>query len=188
MVGGCAGAAVVALWLVLSRERVAGGLLLAASAGPALAVGAWAFTRPALVEDVALRADREADGAVFGVLALAGAALAVLLVALVVPRLGESVRRPALQPYAQREIVVGLRPEDMAPAADGANAGPSFSARLEYIEPVGNEIFLNLRLGGRDIVARVPPMPLPAAGSDIRLAFLPEKLHCFDPQSGKRIV
>jgi hypothetical protein len=91
--GVLAGAAVVALWIVLSRERVAGGLLLAASAGPALAVGAWAFTRPALVEDVALRADREADGAVFGVLALAGAALAVLLVALVVPRLGESVRR-----------------------------------------------------------------------------------------------
>ena len=44
-----AGAAVVSLWLVLSRERVEGWLLLASSAGPAVLVGAWAFTRPALV-------------------------------------------------------------------------------------------------------------------------------------------
>jgi len=91
--GVLAGAAVVALWLALSRERVEGGLLLAASAGPAVLVGAWAFTRPALVEDVALRADREADGAVFGVLALVGAGVALLLAILVVPRLGESARR-----------------------------------------------------------------------------------------------
>src|SRR6188508_2087239 len=47
--------AVVGLWLALSSERLAGGLLLAASAAPAALVGAWAFTRPALVEDVALR-------------------------------------------------------------------------------------------------------------------------------------
>ena len=91
--GVLAGAAVVALWLVLSRERVEGGLLLAASAGPAVVVGAWAFTRPALVEDVALRADREADGTVFGVLALVGAGVAVLLASLVLPRLGEPARR-----------------------------------------------------------------------------------------------
>jgi hypothetical protein len=43
-------------------------------------VGAWAFTRPALVDDIALRADREADGAVFGALALVGAGVVVLLV------------------------------------------------------------------------------------------------------------
>ncbi len=41
--------------------------------GPAIVVGAWAFTRPALTEDVATRSDRVADGAVFGALALAGA-------------------------------------------------------------------------------------------------------------------
>jgi hypothetical protein len=91
--GVLAGAAVVALWLALSRDRVEGGLLLAASAGPAVLVGAWAFTRPALVDDVALRADREADGMVFGVLAVAGAGLAVLLATLLVPRLGASARR-----------------------------------------------------------------------------------------------
>jgi hypothetical protein len=80
-VGVLAGLAVVVLWLALSGERVEGGLLLVASATPAALVAGWAFTRPALVEDVALRSDRVEDGAVLGVLALVGAGVVALLVA-----------------------------------------------------------------------------------------------------------
>jgi hypothetical protein len=87
---------VVAFWLALSPERVAGGLLLAAAVVPAGLVGAWAFTRPALVEDVAERSDRVADGAVLGVLALVGAAAVAALVAAGARReLGERARRRA---------------------------------------------------------------------------------------------
>jgi len=80
--GVVAGGAVVLLWFALSRERVASGLLLAASAVPAALVAGWAFTRPALVEDGATRSDRVADGAVLGVLAGIGAAVVVALVVL----------------------------------------------------------------------------------------------------------
>ncbi|MGH3136834.1 MAG: O-antigen ligase family protein [Gaiellaceae bacterium] len=76
------GVGVLVLWLALSRERVESGLLLLVSVAPAALVGAWAFTRPALTEDIAARSDRVADGAVFGVLALAGATLVAVLVAL----------------------------------------------------------------------------------------------------------
>jgi tetratricopeptide (TPR) repeat protein len=75
------GVSVLALWLVVGQERVSSGLLLAASAGPAVLVGAWAFTRPALTEDVATRSDRVADGTVFGVLTLVGAVVVAGLVA-----------------------------------------------------------------------------------------------------------
>ncbi len=81
-----AGSAVVVLWILLARERVEGGLLLVAAATPAVLVAGWAYTRPALVEDVASRADREADGAVLGVLALGGALLVAGLVAFAVRR------------------------------------------------------------------------------------------------------
>ena len=97
---------------------------------------------------------------------------------------------PTLRDYIEREIVVGLRPEDIRPISDGENdngGAVAISARLEYVEPVGNEIFLNLRLGGRDLVSRVPPMPLPSPGETIRLAVQPAALHCFDAQSGLRI-
>jgi len=73
---------VLVLWFALSKERVESGLLLLASAGPAVLVGAWAFTRPALTEDLATRSDRVADGAVFGVLALVGAGIVAGLVSL----------------------------------------------------------------------------------------------------------
>jgi len=84
------------------------------------------------------------------------------------------------------ELVVGLRPEDLVPAPDGA-AGPQLAARLELAEPVGNEIFLNLRAGDHGIVARVPPQAIPAAGSELRFTFEPQRLHLFDPASERRL-
>ncbi|HSF62567.1 MAG TPA: O-antigen ligase family protein [Gaiellaceae bacterium] len=75
-------AVVLVLWLALSLERVESGLLLVASAAPALLIGAWAFTRPALTEDIATREDRVADGTILGVLVLVGAAVVAILIAL----------------------------------------------------------------------------------------------------------
>ncbi len=57
-------------------------------------VAGWAFTRPALVEDAAARADRVADGAVFGILALLGAAVVTALCVLLVRRPLTPERRP----------------------------------------------------------------------------------------------
>jgi multiple sugar transport system ATP-binding protein len=99
---------------------------------------------------------------------------------------------PLMRDYAGREVVIGLRPEDMRPVAvggigDSGGAATTISARLEYVEPVGNEVFLNLRFGGCDLVSRVPPMPLPEPGGTIRLAFQPAALHCFDAKTGLRI-
>jgi len=46
---------------------------------------------------------------------------------------------------------------------------------------------VNCQAGGRGLVARVAPMPLPEPGSMLRLTFPPAQVHCFDPQSGARI-
>lgn len=63
----------VALWLLLEEERVERALLALTALVPALAVSAWAFTRPALVEDGGSHSDRVSDGAWLGLLLLAGA-------------------------------------------------------------------------------------------------------------------
>ena len=100
--GVVAGSVVVALWLLLSNKRLQDALRACLFAGPGLLVGGWAFTRPALVEDGALRADRVADGRWFAVFAVAGA-LVVAVAALGVPvaRLvaehGSRVRRAILR-------------------------------------------------------------------------------------------
>lgn len=72
-------AAVAALWLWLSPRRLESAVGLALAAIPAIAVGGWTFTRPALVEDGAGRAARVDDGRVFAGLALAGLAVSVAL-------------------------------------------------------------------------------------------------------------
>ncbi|MDF2750638.1 MAG: hypothetical protein K0T00_1814 [Gaiellaceae bacterium] len=71
------GAVALALWLALERERVERALLALAAVAPAAAVAGWAFTRPALVDDGQVHADRVADGALFGLLLVLGAAIAV---------------------------------------------------------------------------------------------------------------
>lgn len=62
-----------------------------------------------------------------------------------------------------------------------------FDARVDVIEPVGNEIFLNLDRGGQPLVIRVPPQSLPAVGQPLRLALRSEALHFFDPATGQRL-
>jgi len=72
--GVVAAVVVVGLWLVLSDRRLEDGLRAALFVVPALLVGGWAFTRPALVEVEALRADRVSDGRALGALRTLAAA------------------------------------------------------------------------------------------------------------------
>ncbi|MGN6312932.1 MAG: ABC transporter ATP-binding protein [Rhodanobacteraceae bacterium] len=100
---------------------------------------------------------------------------------------GLVVARPDLKAHADREIVLGLRPEQLQLASANGNSSPSLRAQLEVTEPVGNEVFLYLRYGATELVARVPPQSLPPAGSEVALTFAPQHLHAFDPESGRRI-
>jgi multiple sugar transport system ATP-binding protein len=98
--------------------------------------------------------------------------------------------RLALDPSTDLEpgsdLVVGLRPEDLVPVSHDANAS-QLVARLELAEPVGNEIFLNLRAGEHGVVARVPPQAIPVVGSELHFSFKPQRLHLFDPTSERRL-
>ncbi|ROU05916.1 ABC transporter ATP-binding protein [Lysobacter enzymogenes] len=86
--------------------------------------------------------------------------------------------------YLGRELMVGLRPEDM----HLADAGPdTLPAKVEVVEPVGNEAFLNLGCGGCDLVVRLPPFDLPKAGETVHLSYAAERMHFFDRDSELRL-
>ena len=138
------GVGVVALWLVLWSERVQGGLLLVASALPAIAVGSWAFTRPALTEDVATRSDRVADGTVFGTLTLVGAAIVVGLVTWGTTRsLTETSRRRVARGLVVAAVasIVAAGAVVSVAAADAVSSGRDCSevvndpSRLSSLDP-----------------------------------------------------
>lgn len=137
------GVVVLALWLVVGLERVPSGLLLVVSAGPAIIVGAWAFTRPALTEDVATRADRVSDGAVFGILALVGAVLVAGLVAFGLRRsLEPDTRRRAGRGLIALAAVIVVA----AGAAASVSAADAFSSGRDCSEVVNDPS----RLGSLD--------------------------------------
>ncbi|MEH6413989.1 ABC transporter ATP-binding protein [Pseudomonas sp. CGJS7] len=108
-------------------------------------------------------------------------------------RIGEGVElhlrpqgemREKVLAYLGRELMVGLRPEDMHLAEAGANTLP---AKVEVVEPVGNEAFLNLGCGGCDLVLRLPPFHLPQPGDTVHLSYAAERMHFFDRQSELRL-
>jgi multiple sugar transport system ATP-binding protein len=83
------------------------------------------------------------------------------------------------------QIDLGIRPEDLQLAGDPSE--PSFMAEVEVVEPVGNEVFVNLRHGPRLLVARLAPRPLPVVASSVRIAAQSRHLHFFDPETGRRL-
>lgn len=90
--GGLLTAAVVlAVWLVVSDERVEGGVLLLAAAVPAACVVGIAFVLPGVTSDGQAGSIRWRDGLIFGALLLAGAA-ATLVLERVLPRPADTRR------------------------------------------------------------------------------------------------
>ena len=99
--------------------------------------------------------------------------------------LGEPPQASAWEPWCDRAVVLGVRPEHLQPQPSGAAA---LTAQLEVLEPVGNEVFLNLRHGSQPLVSRVAPQALPEPGNAVPLGLARERLHLFDAASGQRIV
>jgi multiple sugar transport system ATP-binding protein len=90
-----------------------------------------------------------------------------------------------IETWNGREIVLGVRPEDLQPAEPHAAA---LEAQVEVIEPVGNEVFLNLRFGDQRIVSRVSPQQMPASSGSLHLGFHSDRLHFFAAENGARIA
>ncbi len=83
-----------------------------------------------------------------------------------------------------KPVAMGVRPEHLQPAAPEA-AG--FDTRVEVVEPVGSEVFVNQVFGTHPLVSRLPPRQLPQAGATLRMAVDPAHLHFFDAGTGRRL-
>jgi len=92
-------------------------------------------------------------------------------------------RSESLRAHAGRRVTLGIRPEALRPAN---NADPSeyiFDSTVEVVEPLGNEILLDVRAGSHLMVARVDPGIRLKVRDAVRLSADPERLHFFDSAS-----
>ena len=88
-----------------------------------------------------------------------------------------------------RDIVLGLRPENIYHAAGPYVPSPSaqITSRIDVVEPMGNETLVYTRAGAADIVARIAPQEIPGMDEVIQLAIDLSRLHYFDAASGDRL-
>jgi multiple sugar transport system ATP-binding protein len=86
-----------------------------------------------------------------------------------------------------RELVLGLRPEDVCPA-DEAGPGMVLSGVVDSVLPVGSDRFIGLKVEGSDVYVRVDKQARYREGNSIKLGIVAERLHLFDKATGTTLL
>ncbi len=93
----------------------------------------------------------------------------------------------ALRPYHGREVIVGVRPEDLDERpADGVT--DRLPARVDVVEMLGSEAYLYAEIAGVPVIARVGATTPARSGDRITLYTAASRLHFFDPTTEANIL
>jgi multiple sugar transport system ATP-binding protein len=96
-------------------------------------------------------------------------------------------RQAALGPYRTKPVILGVRPEDVHEGGAESLRDYRVEAVVEVVEPLGNEILIDAKVGTNALVARVPPTSRLRMHERVQLTMDPERLHFFDAQSEQAI-
>jgi multiple sugar transport system ATP-binding protein len=91
----------------------------------------------------------------------------------------------AYQPFVNKPVVLGIRPEDIYNPAfvpSGITVG-NVEVKVDVTELMGNEIFLYMVAGEESLIARVDPRTDFSVGQKVQVAFNMDKSHLFDPET-----
>tara|TARA_Y100000588_G_C14266966_1_gene930383 strand:- start:3838 stop:4431 length:594 start_codon:yes stop_codon:yes gene_type:complete len=93
------------------------------------------------------------------------------------PKLEDKIKN-----HIDREIILGIRPENLFDAESAPDLDPSrlISAEIEVSEPMGAETYLYLRTGSHSLVARVESNIRYTIGQKISMSIDQDFVHLFD--------
>ena len=97
---------------------------------------------------------------------------------------------PKIAPYENREIIFGVRAEDIYDKLFASEASPDNTVRAtcEVVEPMGAEAYLYLRTGPNAFIARVSGHVRPGVNQDLDLVFDMSKAHFFDINTEQSVL
>jgi len=102
-----------------------------------------------------------------------------------------TLRIPPLTQFeaAADHLILGIRPEHIEVlATDAAPADPwTFDATVVLAELLGADALLNLSVAGEEMLVRVAGADHPEQGARIKVRFPPERIHAFDPSTGRAL-
>jgi len=95
-----------------------------------------------------------------------------------------------LLPYNEREVVFGIRSEDIYDKLFVSEAPPDNIVRVncEVAEPMGSEVYLYLNTGKHTFIARVGAHDRPKINQDMDVVFDMSKVHFFDKDTEATII
>jgi multiple sugar transport system ATP-binding protein len=119
--------------------------------------------------------------------------------------------RPGVREYANRRIVLGIRPEDLPMAAGMLADGYStLDGDVELVEALGSDLLIHFAIDAKRVevegameddddltpatlqtaqgVARIEPRSNVTRGDRVRLSVNPIRLHFFDPETGDAVI
>ncbi|MCD6165397.1 sn-glycerol-3-phosphate ABC transporter ATP-binding protein UgpC [bacterium] len=95
-----------------------------------------------------------------------------------------------LAPYLDKEIIFGIRPEDIyeETAAVTVKEKASIKSQVEVVELMGHEIYVYLNTGFNNFIARMETDNLPQVGYTVNLILDMDKAHFFDKETEESIL
>ncbi|EKG33256.1 ABC transporter ATP-binding protein [Pseudomonas avellanae] len=86
-----------------------------------------------------------------------------------------------------REIILGIRPEQIMLAGGEQSSLPTIRAEVQVTEPTGPDTLVFVTLNQSKVCCRLAPDVAPQVGESLTLQFDPSKVLIFDAKSGERL-
>ena len=86
-----------------------------------------------------------------------------------------------------RDVIVGIRAEQIVLAPAEPNGLPTIRAEAQVIEPTGPDTLVFVNLNGSKVCCRMAPDDAPLVGQSLNLQFDPAKVLLFDANTGERL-
>jgi multiple sugar transport system ATP-binding protein len=96
-------------------------------------------------------------------------------------------KEKSLIPYIGKEVALGIRPDDLSEASSQQEDGV-FKAIVTVVQPVGSQIYLDVRVGDHDLLASIDAHAPVRTHQEIMLRVRLKNMHFFDPDTENAIV
>ena len=94
-----------------------------------------------------------------------------------------------LRSYAGRDVILGVRPEQITDMSSAhGDVGQELGCLIDLVEPTGPDTLLTTRLNGAAVTCRTHPIEAVRPGQTMQLSFNLSKAALFDPANGERIA
>ncbi|GAB7527705.1 ABC transporter ATP-binding protein [Pseudomonas sp. 3A(2025)] len=86
-----------------------------------------------------------------------------------------------------REVILGVRPEQITLAGSESSGQPSIRAEVNVVEPTGPDTLVFVTLNQTKVCCRLAPDQAPLSGESLTLQFDPARVLLFDAATGERL-